>query len=96
MGLEGLESSPDHHAALQIHFALPGEKNAVDVQGRMAWSAGYGRAGIIFTDMIEPAWAQLRVWLQQKMRQEGWTVEPDAHQIGKMSGQAAAGATASS
>jgi transcriptional regulator with AAA-type ATPase domain len=96
MGLEGLESSPDHHAALQIHFALPGEKNAVEIQGRMAWSAGYGRAGIIFTDMVEPAWAQLRVWLQQKMRQEGWTVETDAHQIGNISGPAAAGAAASS
>jgi transcriptional regulator with AAA-type ATPase domain len=96
MGLEGLESSPDHHAVLQIHFALPGEKNAVDVHGRMAWSAGYGRAGIIFTDMVEPAWAQLRVWLQQKMRQEGWTVETDGHQIGNISGPAAAGAAASS
>jgi MoxR-like ATPase len=95
MGLEGLESNPDHHAALQIRFTLPGEKTSVELRGRVAWSAGHGRAGIVFTDMDQPAWAQLSSWLRQRMLQEGWTVEASpAQQAANGSDQTAAGAAA--
>jgi transcriptional regulator with AAA-type ATPase domain len=95
MGLEGLEGSPDHHAPLRLRFVLPGEKTSVELQGRMAWSAGHGRAGIVFTDVDQPAWAQLSSWLRQKMVQEGWTVEASPNpQTVNDSGQAAAGAAA--
>jgi hypothetical protein len=78
MALEGLTAALAHDCILRVHFLLSDAETPVDVLARLAWAGGHGRAGLTFTDVGPTARQEVRVWLCQKMVEEGWTVEPEA------------------
>ena len=54
--------------AVRARFNLPGIRNAIDVQGQIAWAHKNGRAGIRFLHVPSGLQAQLKQWLFPALR----------------------------
>jgi DNA-binding NtrC family response regulator len=76
MGLEGLPSNVAPNSAVRTRFLIPGLKNPLDAQARVAWVDAQGGGGVIFTRISPTEQQELNRWLCDKMEEEGWTLQP--------------------
>jgi PilZ domain-containing protein len=51
---------------VEAHFALPGTKRRMRVQGEIAWTGAEGNAGIRFVNMKPRAKRRLQLWLERQ------------------------------
>lgn len=54
--------------SVRARFNLPGIREAIDVQGQIAWADKHGRAGIRFIHVSSQLQAQLKQWLFPALR----------------------------
>jgi hypothetical protein len=54
--------------SLRARFTLPGMRDAIDVQGQVAWVDKNGRAGVRFVHMSSELHNQLKEWLFPALR----------------------------
>src|SRR5437763_809978 len=55
--------------AVRARFNLPGIREAIDVQGQIAWADKHGRAGIRFMRVSSQLQSQLKQWLFPALRE---------------------------
>jgi DNA-binding response OmpR family regulator len=55
--------------AVRARFNLPGIREAIDIQGQIAWADKHGRAGIRFVHISRELQSQLKQWLFPALRE---------------------------
>ncbi len=64
-----LSESATVRQAVRARFNLPGIRDAIDVQGQIAWADKHGRAGIRFLHVSSELHTQLKQWLFPALRE---------------------------
>jgi hypothetical protein len=72
IGLEGVQKLPEPASGLRIRFALPKSGRSLEIAARLAWDDKQGGVGLIFTTVDALARHEIRLWLDQRMQEEGW------------------------
>lgn len=76
LAVEGVANPFQYTKGMTVRFNLPGEEKPIETRGLIVWADLQGKAGIRFVDISPALRKQLKRWLVQKQRDEGWAV-PD-------------------
>ena len=76
IAVEGVDKVFKMSGALTMNLDLPGNGPRIEAVGQLVWADAHGKAGVRFAEIAPEVLHELKSWLLQKQREEGWAAEP--------------------